>query len=412
MKLNILFLSLLDFNDLNESNIYTDLLNEFVNHNHSVSIISPMEKRKKEKSHLLKINDSCEILKLKIGNITKTNFLEKGISTILLENILIKGIKKFFSDKKFDLVIYTTPPVTFANVISFLKSRDHCKTYLLLKDIFPQNAVDLETISNKGLIYKFFRSKEKKLYNVSDYIGTMSKGNSEYLKKNNNLRKDQIIEVNPNSIYIQKDFTRLSLKEEDLRKNLNISEDKIILLYGGNLGAPQGIDFLLVIIEELESHNDILMLIVGSGTEYKKIQNFINLKKIKNTLLYNYMPKKQYENLERIADIGLIFLDKRFTIPNIPSRLLGYMKYKKPILAATDNNTDLKEMIKEGSFGLWSEHGNINEFIDNVNNLKSEIVRKEFGHNGYVYLKKNFNVMDSYHIIMNHFSKDEENVQR
>lgn len=110
-------------------------------------------------------------MKLKIGNTQKTNIIEKGISTVSIEPQFIAGIKRYFSNVKFDLVIYSTPPITFCNAIEFVKKRDGAKTYLLLKDIFPQNAVDIEMISKtgvKGIIYKIFRNKEKKLYRMHE----------------------------------------------------------------------------------------------------------------------------------------------------------------------------------------------------------------------------------------------------
>jgi len=72
-------------------------------------------------------------------------------------------------------MLYSTPPITFPNVIDYLKRHNpQAMSYLLLKDIFPQNAVDLGMMTKtgvKGLLYKFFRNKEKKLYAVSEYIG-------------------------------------------------------------------------------------------------------------------------------------------------------------------------------------------------------------------------------------------------
>lgn len=171
--MNILFLTLLDFDSINQKNIYTDLLREFIKNGHEVYAISPVERRTKRKTQLL-AGEHNQILRLKIGNTQKTNIIEKGISTISIESLFIAGIKKYFSDVKFDLVIYSTPPITFCNAIEFVKRRDGAKTYLLLKDIFPQNAVDLGMMRKsgiKGLIYKVFRNKEKKLYRISDYIG-------------------------------------------------------------------------------------------------------------------------------------------------------------------------------------------------------------------------------------------------
>lgn len=73
----------------------------------------------------------------------------------------------------------------------------------MLKDIFPQNAVDLGMLSKSGarkLIYNLFRKKEEKLYIISDYIGCMSNANVDYIVKNNPYLSEKTIEVCPNSI--------------------------------------------------------------------------------------------------------------------------------------------------------------------------------------------------------------------
>src|SRR5699024_4505044 len=100
-------------------------------------------KRYGKYTKLLKEN-GVQILNVEIGNITKTNTISKGFSTINIGRQLKKNISKYFKDIKFDLILYSTPPITFVSVIEYLKKRDAAKTYLLLKDIFPQNAIDLE----------------------------------------------------------------------------------------------------------------------------------------------------------------------------------------------------------------------------------------------------------------------------
>ena len=79
--MNVLFLTLSDFSSLDFVGIYPDLLNEFVRLGHNVYVVSPREKRKKVDTHVIE-DGNTHILKLKIGNITKTNLLQKGISTL------------------------------------------------------------------------------------------------------------------------------------------------------------------------------------------------------------------------------------------------------------------------------------------------------------------------------------------
>ena len=119
--MNILFLTLIDFNTIDEPGIYTDLLREFRKYGHNVYVISPVERKKGKRTHLIS-DEYATILKLKIGNIQKTNIIEKGITTITLERSFIKSIKKYFSDVKFDLILYSTPPITLLGAVEYVSA--------------------------------------------------------------------------------------------------------------------------------------------------------------------------------------------------------------------------------------------------------------------------------------------------
>src|SRR5699024_5383715 len=141
--------------------------------------------------------------------------------------------------EKFDLIIYSTPPMTFSNLIKLFKRRDNSISYLMLKDIFPQNAVDLNIFSKKGAIYNYFRHKEKQTYSISDLIGVMSLANKKYLLNNNNI-SDGKISIFRNSIY---EYTEEYFKDDNLINILNkyeIKKSKTLFIYGGNIGLPQG----------------------------------------------------------------------------------------------------------------------------------------------------------------------------
>ncbi|MEH7214272.1 glycosyltransferase family 4 protein [Priestia megaterium] len=402
--MNVLFLTLLDFQTLDESGIYTDLMREFVSEQHKLYIISPTEKRKQQPTRLID-KGTYKILKLQIGNIQKTNVIEKGITTLTLESKFKQGIKTYFSDVKFDLVIYSTPPITLQKAVSYIQKRDNAKSYLLLKDIFPQNAIDLGMMKKtgvKGLLYKFFRAKEKKLYKQSDYIGCMSQANVDFLMNNNPEIVRQNVEICPNSI--EPKVVKLDVeRSNNIKLKYNIPLDKTIFIYGGNLGKPQGIDFLIECLESNRNNQNAYFVIAGSGTEFSKLQIALQEGQIENAQLFSQLPREDYEILANSCDVGLIFLDRRFTIPNFPSRLLSYMQASMPVLAATDSNTDIGEVIEEGSFGRWCESGDLQMFNKHVQDLCSNNTRKVMGDNSRLYLEKNYTSKHSYNIIMNHF---------
>ena len=388
--MNILFLSLSRFDDINGRGIYSDLMREFISRGNDVYIASPTERRFGKKTHLL-TSAHCQILKIKTFNIQKANVVEKGIGTLLLESQFDKDIKKYWRDVKFDLVLYATPPITFNRVIEGIKKRCGAQSYLMLKDIFPQNAVDLGMMKKGSFLHKMFRKKEEHLYEISDKIGCMSPANCEYVIKYNPELDPNKVEVCPNAV-MPVEVPILSFDErKELLSKLDIPCDKILYIYGGNLGKPQGVDFLLKVVESNEKRSDSYIIIVGSGTEYPKIEQWFSSSSPKNSKLLSALPKNDYDKLVRACDVGLIFLDPRFTIPNFPSRLLSYLENSMPVLLATDVNTDMGRIAEKEGFGLWCESGNLDKFMQNMDKITPDSIPL-MGKIGYDFLNRNYTV--------------------
>lgn len=399
--MNILFLTLIYPEGERASNLYIDLMKELKSKGNNVYVATSLERKNRRKT-FFGIQQGINVLRVKTGNIQKINIIEKGISTLLIEYQFMNSIKKYFNNVKFDIIIYSTPPITFEKVINMVKKRDGAKSYLLLKDIFPQNAVDMRMIKKNGILHKFFLRKEEKLYRISDYIGCMSEKNKEYLLENNKYIDINKVEVCPNSIRPSK-VNHLSYEERmKLREKLGIPSEAVIFIYGGNLGKPQGINFLIDIINYNKERTDIYFLIIGAGTEYSKLEEFISRENPKNTKLYSFLSKQEYDDYLKIADVGLILLDSRFTIPNFPSRLLGYMDYSLPVIAATDVNTDIGKVIVDGKFGYWCESGSLNDFNNIIDILlKDKELIKAMRINSRKYLEENYTAEKSAEIIIN-----------
>ena len=368
--MKIIFLTLLDFESYSAHNIYCDLLREFIRNGHDVYCISPTERRT---GHGTALKENGRLLKLRIGNTQKTNIVEKGISTMLIEPQFVAAIKKYFSDVKFDLVLYSTPPITLANAVRYIKNRDGAKTYLMLKDIFPQNAVDLGLMSKTGpmgLIYQYFRNKEKKLYAISDHIGCMSQANVDHVLAHDPQLPKEKVQVCPNCIEIQ-DVRSTEQERVRMREKYGIPQDKKVFVYGGNLGKPQGIPFIIRCLETQRDNDKVFFLIVGDGTEYGKLDAYIRQECPRNVMLMKLLPKRDYDRMIAACDVGMIFLDHRFTIPNFPSRMLSYMQAGLSVFAVTDPNTDIGKIVVDGGFGWWCESDDETKFSEQIDKIVS-----------------------------------------
>jgi glycosyltransferase involved in cell wall biosynthesis len=401
-NLSLLFVSLIQIDSLDTRSIYHDLLRYFVNKGHYVYIISPVERRSGLKTKLTRAN-GYTILYVRTFNIQKAALIEKILGTLSFSFILNYNINKYLKFVKLDIILFPTPPITLYNTIYWLKNKTNAKTYLLLKDIFPQNAVDLKYFKFGGLIHRYFSEVEKKLYAVSDRIGCMSDANYKYLIE----RHPKIVgklEVNPNSIEIRnQNYIRVSKSE--VFSKYGIPLNSTIYLYSGNIGRPQGSIFLIdIILKGNELFKNAFFLIVGSGTEFKLLDKWFHANKPSNAILIKHLPKNQFDELAYYSDVGIILLKKEFSIPNFPSRLLSYLEFKMPILAITDNVSDIGRIAVENGFGLWSEHGDIEKVILNIAFYeKNTELRKNMGLLGYNYMCNNYDVRYSYEKIINAF---------
>ena len=405
--MNLIFITLSNINSIKNRGIYPDLMRKFRDEGHNVYIVSSAERRTGIKTGLLSV-DGVKILKVGTLNVQKSNVVEKGVGQLLMENQYKRAIKKYLSESKFDLILYSTPPITFTNVVRYLKRQNpQAVSYLLLKDIFPQNAVDLGMFGEKSLIHRYFRYKEIALYKSSDFIGCMSPANVKFLRKHNPYYPADKVEVAPNSIEISE---KLNSKEEQIKKlteknyirnKYGLPRDTPIFIYGGNLGKPQGVDYLIKCLDANKHRHDCMFLVVGNGTEYKKMARWYKEANCDNVKIMSRLSKEDYDMLVRSCDVGLIFLDHRFTIPNFPSRLLPYLEYKIPIIAATDVNSDIGSIAEKNGFGYWCESVKPEDFTALVDKmLQSD--RMVMGERGYEFLKKNYLVEHTYNIIMTH----------
>lgn len=399
--MNIIFLTVSRIKEIKSRGIYTDLMRKFRDEGHNVYIVTPYERQFALPTSLSEV-DGIHLLGVRTLNIQKTNIIEKGIGTILLETQFNRAIKKHLSHVNFDLILYSTPPITFTDVVRNLKKgTSSAISYLLLKDIFPQNAVDLGMFSKNSLIYWYFRQKEIGLYKHADYIGCMSPANVEFVLRHNSFLVHERVEIAPNSIELKKD--PINIDRESIRKKYDLPIDRPIFIYGGNLGKPQGIDFLIQCLNANCQRNDCHFLIVGNGTEYHKLENWFINTKTDNVSLFPRLPKEDYDALVQSCDIGLIFLDHRFQIPNYPSRLLSYLEYKMPIIAATDINTDIGTIAEKNGYGYCCESKYVESFTACVNKYITtpDTIRK-MGERGYQFLLDNYQVDSTYQKIISH----------
>lgn len=403
-KKNILMISSEYPNTEKSCNIYTDLAEALENDGYDITVVITEESKNIKHTDVF-IENNISVLRVKVGNIYNVGLLEKGITFLKSGFLVKKAISRFLGTKQFDLILFMSQPVTLANTVRWAMKKFKCPSYLMMKDIFPQNGVDIGIISKNSPIYWYFKYQERKLYKTATTIGCMSEQNKKYLLEHNSYLKESKMAIFPNTQKLEP--MRKKCTEYLLRKKYNIPEDTVLAVYGGNLGKPQGVEFFKEVLEKYKEREDISFLIVARGTEKDNLYKYIDDNKIRNVYKYDLMPREDYQKIVNECDIGLIFLDKRFTIPNYPSKVLSYFNLSIPVMAAVDKNNDFKDMLEISNAGFWTEAGNIDEYVKKMDKLiESKRLREEMGQNGRKYLEENFKVEKSVDIINKYLNKE------
>ncbi len=422
--MNVLFLLLTPPELKERPNLYTELIEEFRDRGHRVWAAAMEEKKYGRPTRLVE-EEGIRKLYVRTGNFFNVSPVIKGVTTARIGSRFIRAIRQFLPDTSFDLVLMPTPPITFSGVMEYVKRRDRATGFLILRDIFPQNARDMGLMNN-GLLFRYFRRKEKEMYRAADRIGCMSRGNIDYvLTHNRSVPKEKCLllpnwakirdpgasdETAPASGAVggaagRQGSSGQSRPEQDSGDRrfagVRLPEDAFACVFGGNLGWAQGLDFLLELAEAVKEYPDIIFLLIGDGVEKKRLMALAREKGLENVFFLGQLKREEYDAVAAGCQVGLINLDRRFTIPNIPSKTTGYFAAGLPVLAAVDPHTDYGELLEASGAGLWSVTGDLESYKNNLLRLyRHPELAREMGRRGRAYLREELSVEQAYCRIM------------
>lgn len=394
----ILFLGL-EYSDVaHESGLYVELIEELSRAGSDIRVVAPALDGFRTG---LRDEGGVRVLRVPTGELYEANLILKAFSNLLLPVRYFLALR--LQDQKWqaDWIITPTPPITLTPLVWWLKRKMQARAYLVLRDIFPQNAVDLRIMLRFGPVFGFFRLFEKLTYAVADCIGCMSPANIRYVTEHNSGIDQKKLHLLPNWI-AERHVVANGSSAERMREEWGVKESDLLCVFGGNLGKPQQASFLLDVAEALRHDSNIRFVIVGRGSESVMLKEQIRTRRLDNLELRDRLARDDYQRLLVAADVGFILLNRDFTIPNIPSRLMGYWAAGVPVLAATDTSTDLNEafLAKYGG-GDWVKMGDVQGFLDKLRSYKRMPKRlNEMGERGRQAVSQNFTAKKAAEIVL------------
>lgn len=382
---------------MSSATLIHDLAVEFLRLGHEPIVVAPDENISTDSQ--ISFENGMKVLRVKAGKIKSATRLMRAFNEIRLSEVIWKKGKKFFDENQCDLIIYYSPSIFFSSLVEKLKKKYTCSSYLVLGDIFPEWAVETGVL-RKGLIYYYFKYKERKNYEAADIIRVQSPANLLYFKENG-LNEKYRLEV----LYNWTSLTEKYASHTKYRVRLGL-QNKVVFFYGGNIGIAQDMDNIIRLAENLRKEPKAYFLLVGGGSEVSRLKEKIKLQELTNISIHDPVNHSEYLSMLSEFDVGLISLDRRLKSQNFPGKMLSYMFHAKPMLASINPGNDLKEMLEANKAGLVCINGENEIFAGYARKLISDkSLRHQLGINARSLLENTFSVSKAAEQILSHFKR-------
>lgn len=318
-----------------------DLAQEFRLHGHEVIVITPDAEL--DRSWAIEMLDGVQVLRLASLRTRDTGYVRRTVGEMLLSLVMLYGILRSpFRLDKWDGIVWWSPSIFLGPLVAAIKRSSNCRSYLILRDIFPEWAMDLG-ILRRGVISGFFKLVAQYQYSVADAIGVQSPSNLSYLA--HWPKPGRRLEVLQNWLALAPNAgSSISVAATSLA-------GRTIFVYIGSMGVAQGMDILIDLAVCLRTRRDIGFLFVGRGSDVPRLRTKAIEHELDNVLFHDEVDSSEMPGLLEQCSIGLVALDPRHRSHNTPGKFLTYMQAGLPVLARTNAGTDLADLIEKEGVG-------------------------------------------------------------
>lgn len=341
-----------------------DLSREFVSQGHELTVILPSEKL----NQLWKIEkmEGFQVLHLRVLKLKDISYIRRTIGEFLMPLLMRRSLRKSpLSNERWDGVVWYAPSIFHGPLASKIKKMSNCKGYLILRDIFPEWAVDMG-LMGRGLPYQFFKAIARYQYSVADVIGVQTPGNLIYFS-DWPKRSGRRVEVLQNWLADASDVDcSIQLTKTPLA-------GRKVFVYAGNMGVAQGMDILLDLAERLKARQDIGFLFVGRGSDARRLIEEAHSRELNNVLFFDEIHPDEIPRLYAQCSIGLVALDQRHKSHNIPGKFLTYLQSGLPVLANVNRGNDLATIIRSKQVGKVCENNEVNDLLNMAEALLRQV---------------------------------------
>jgi glycosyltransferase involved in cell wall biosynthesis len=122
-------------------------------------------------------------------------------------------------------------------------------------------------------------------------------------------------------------------------------------MYAGNIGHPTDIKTIVEAADMLLDDDRIHFVFVGSGAKRQWLEREVADRKLRNVSVLGQLPREEQNIFLNACDVGLVSLIPGMLGTAMPSRTYNILAAGKPIIALTDEGSELARLIDEREVG-------------------------------------------------------------
>lgn len=331
-----------------------DLSREFARQGHQLTVLLPAPGQ--QTPWRLEQFDGVQVLRLSAPKTKDISYIRRTLAELVMPLAMLRNLKRSpLANCKWEGVLWYAPSIFHGPLVNAIKKSSNCKSYLIIRDIFPEWAVDMG-LMGRGLPYRFFSAVAHYQYSVANVIGVQTPGNKSYFEQWQQL-PNRKLEVLQNWL------------DEPKQKKCSIQVDetplkgRTIFVYAGNMGVAQGMDILLDLAEKLLANTNVGFLFVGRGSEAARLRLAAQTRQLHNIVFFDEIDPDEIPSLYAQCSVGIVALDYKHKSHNIPGKFLTYMQSGLPVLANINAGNDLAKIIRDERVGQVCESNSIDELL-------------------------------------------------
>ena len=278
--------------------------------------------------------------------------LDKNVIPMRIINMLTLGLaifwKAFLKFGKNEKVLVVTTPPSLPFITALAAIVRGANYYLLIHDNYPEILIAVGKAKENSLLVKILNFFNRQLYQRAAKIIVVGRDMQELVERKTH-GFGVPVEYIPNWAELEQ-VEPAARRDNPLLKELKLI-DKFVFLYAGNMGHPNDLESLLECAENLSDNPKFHFIFLGTGVKRKWLEREVTNKKLPNVTLLSPRPRDEQNIFLNACDVAIVSLVKKMKGVSMPSRTYNILAVGKPILALTEENSEVAKVVSEDGIG-------------------------------------------------------------